>query len=952
MKRLLLLVCLWLCLGLSGHAALKSGTINDNSGPIPKNGDTALRGNLISIEIEATDIQESVDGVTVNIQNAGNVASASVTIGSNSFDTTSFSDGVDFDIIGGSSSVVIPSGNTLSFVFNLTLKETAVIGEVVTLNVVSIGTESGSNLPLANKKATVTVSGFQGVTVNSVVSESKILAGHANFPVLNVEVGPMVGEGLNSGLSVGVKKNPADNINGVRLCLDVDKNKSIDNLSSCGTTVQFSGNQATPNLNNSILDNAGSTTNVLVVYDLSTSTPNSSLNPYKAEVSTVSGTGNSSNQEISETETAFSGSGHNLTNLDLVGVVVNATDTPTGDVIPGNVTNDMLIIEVTPVGVSVNVANLNIGSGEGVEFQNDQNNKVKSIHIFDGTSLSSAYAFTSSGEATVTLNKQILSGDDTNFTIQYVLPVFTNNAATVQAVVKETSEFQVTVNGTAYIANSESGTENFKVFNLPIASDERSVSDVDDKVVLRSVTPKTNDSVFVGQQNVPVFELEILNNKEASVMAELTVNATDEISASGFNVGNQGIVGISVLNDSGNSVGFLSVPDSSSDQTIQFLVSQSANAERYTIGVNVGQNPDAVKAYTLRLDSIPSGIDVVKDEDINKQTNFSVATYNLDASFDSFVSNVATITVTNNTGATVTLNSVSLSTFQDSLGGNVVALSVTPSENVVILSGQNKTIVLSVDEVFNAEAMDVVFLPIIQATVSGNAVLLSRYRTNDTFTSPFQTNTRGIRRSFSANTSVEPSLVHIDRIEVKKDDDVIGEFLNGDAVTPNSRFFIHMRNPSLWNSVQVVDVSAPHSGSDKDYDAETGQLEPRKFLGSGSFSLRVTPTDGSPFSIPIRFLMSRSLAASDPLLYPNPYNTAGGDSLQVAINTTAPSDVDITVYDMRGRPVISHNQSVPLGYSNVTIPSTRQLASGMYLAYVVIKSNGESVKKVVRLAVY
>ena len=72
----------------------------------------------------------------------------------------------------------------------------------------------------------------------------------------------------------------------------------------------------------------------------------------------------------------------------------------------------------------------------------------------------------------------------------------------------------------------------------------------------------------------------------------------------------------------------------------------------------------------------------------------------------------------------------------------------------------------------------------------------------------------------------------------------------------------------------------------------------------------------------------------------------------MAINTTTPSDVVFTLYDMRGRVVVSHNQSVPLGYTNVAIPSSGQLASGMYIAYVVIQSNGESVKKVVRLAVY
>lgn len=944
MKRVLFLVCLWLCLGLSGHASLSEFDSSLNNSSIPKGGDTALlSNNLINITVKASEQNELVSSVTVNIQNASIVASASVTVGDQTFPVTNPSDATDFNIINGSFTIV--SGNTTALVFNLKLKETASVGEVITLNVVSIGSLTG-----LNKTATVNVSGFQGVTVNSVVSDSKILAGHANFPVLNVEVGPMVGEGLsNSGLSVVVNKLNDATINGVKLCFDLDKNNSIDSLNSCGTTVQFSGNRATPNLS-SILNSASNTTNVLVVYDLSTSTPNRSLNSYKADVSTVLGTGAASNQAISEI--TFSGN-DNGQDLNLVGVIVNATaDTPTGNVIPGRVTNDMLIIAVDSLGVTINVAKLKIGNGEGVKFGYDSN-EVESIHIFDGTSLTSADSFTSSvQEATVTLNKHIKPNNNTEFTIQYVLPAFTNNAATVQAVVEDTSEFQVTVNGTVYIANRESGTENFKVFNLPISSEERSVSDVDDKVVLRSVTPKTNDLVFVGQQNVPVFELEILNNKQASGVAELTVKATNENSSSRFSSDNQGIVGISVLNDSGNSVGFLSVPDSSSSQTIQFIVPKSSSAERYTIGVNVGQDPDAVTEYTLRLDSILSGIDVFKSEDIGKQTGFSVATYNLEASFDSFIDNVATITFTNNTGATVTLNRVSLSAFEDGLGGTVVALRVTPSENVVIGKGNTETISLSVDAVLNAEAMEVVFLPIIEATVSGNAVLLSRYRAEDEFTSPFQRNTRGIRQSFSANTAVDPSMVHIDRIQVKRDNSVVGEFLNGDAVTPNSQFLIHMRNPSLWKSVQLESVSAPHSDSDKDYVAETGQLETRTFKGSGSFSLRVTPTEGSPFSIPIRFLMSRSLAVSDPLLYPNPYNTGGGIPLTMSINTTTPSDVEITVYDMRGRAVVAHNHSVPLGYTNVTIPGTGQLASGMYIAYVVIKSDEKSVKKVVRLAVY
>ncbi|MDA0945256.1 MAG: T9SS type A sorting domain-containing protein, partial [bacterium] len=402
---------------------------------------------------------------------------------------------------------------------------------------------------------------------------------------------------------------------------------------------------------------------------------------------------------------------------------------------------------------------------------------------------------------------------------------------------------------------------------------------------------------------------------------------------------------------SGNSVKFLPVSDSGSEQTIQFSVPKNSR-ETYTLGVNVGQDPGAVENYTLSLDSIQSGIDVFKSEDIGKTTRFSVATYDLKASFDSFDGNVATVTVTNNTAATVTLNLVSLSAFEDSLGGTVVALRVPPSKDVGIVSGNTKTIRLSVEEVRNAETMDIVFLPDIEATVSGNAVRLSWYRAEDNVTSPFQTHTRGIRRSFSANTSVDPSMVYIDRIEVKKDNDVIGELLNGDAVTPNSEFVIHMLNPSMWEFVQLESVSAPHSGSDQDYDADTGQLATRTFKGSGSFSLRVTPTDGSPFSIPIRFLMSRSLAVSDPLLYPNPYNTAVGSPLTMSINTTTPSDVDITLYDMRGRAVVAHNQSVPLGYTNVTIPGTGQLASGMYIAYVVIKSGGDSVKKVVRLAVY
>lgn len=946
MKRILFLVCLWLCLGLSGHAGLSEFGSSLNNSSIPKGGDTALLNNdLINITVKATGQDELVSSVTVNIQNASSVASASVTVGGQTFQFTNPSEATDFNIINGTFTIV--SGNTETFVFNLKLKETASVGEVITLNVVSIGSLTG-----LDKTAAVTVSGFQGVTVNSVVSDSKILAGHANFPVVNVEVGPMVGEGLGSGLSVGVEKNSADSINGVRLCFDVDQDSVIDGEANsvCGDQVEFSENRATPNLNkDNILSSAGNTTNVLVVYDLSTSTPNTGIDSYKAQVTTVLGTGNRSNQAISEI--TFSGNG-NGQDLDLVGVLVSQTaETPTGDVIPGNVTNDMLIIEVNPIAVSVNVKTLKIGNGDGVEFQGGQNNKVKSIHIFDGTSLTSADSFNSLvSEATVTLNKQILSGDATNFTIQYVLPEI-DEGKIVQAVVEDTSEFQVTVNGTIYIANGESGTENFKVFNLTISSGERLVSDTNEKVVLRSLTPNTNDSVFVGQQNVPVFELEILNNKQASGVAELSVKATNENSSSGFSSDNQGVVGISVLNDSGNSVGFLSVPDSSSDQTIQFSVSKRSSVERYTIGVNVGQDPEAAKDYTLRLDSILSGIDVFKSEDINKTTSFSVATYNLEASFDSFIDNVARITVTNNTGATVTLNRVSLSAFQDSLGGNDVALSVTQSENIVIQTGTTKTIQLTVAGVLNAETMDVVFLPIIQATVSGNAVLLSRYRTPDAFTSPFKINAQGISQSFSANTDVDPSMVHIE-INVKSKGGSTSEFFNGDAVTPNSQFVIQMRNPGLWESVQLESVSAPHTNSDSSYNAEKGQLETRVFTGSGSFSLRVTPTNGSPFSIPIQFLMSRSLAVSDPLFYPNPYNTAGRSPLQMAMNTTTPSDVEVTLYDMRGRAVVSHNQSVPLGYTNVVIPSSGQLASGLYIAHVVIQSNGDSVKKVIRLAVY
>lgn len=966
MKRvlvLLVLVCLIVSCNVFGNTAfVANGSSVFKTLVVPKNGQTDLHSNepLIQFQFQAVTDNITIDDIGVSVNNSALISTASVSIKKqnnnetlNFFIGSFFNNAIDNIMRNGAfKTFTVASGDIVTVIINAKVSALAVPSNRLELKVHSIGSTFGSssfNSYAVDKTATVTVSGFQAVTVNSVVSDSKILAGHENFPVLNVEVGPMVGEGLDSGLSVVVEKNSDDIINRVRLCEDIDKDKSIDNISDCGDYVSFSENRATPNLSN-ILSSASNTTNVLVVYDLSTSTPNGSVN-YEAKVSTVLGTGAASNQAISETTFI----GNPLLDLNLVGVIVNATaDTPTGNVIPGNVTNDMLIIEVKPIGVTVNVAKLKIGNGEGVEFQDGQNNKVKSIHIFDGTSLSSADSFTSAvSEATVTLNKRILSDANTNFTIQYVLPAFTDNAATVQAVVKNNSEFQVTVNGTAYIANSGSGTENFKVFNLPISSEERSVSDVDDKVVLRSVTPKTNNLVFVGQQSVPIFDLDISNDKNESVVAELTVEAiVNSNGSSGFNAENQRIVGISVLNDSGNSVGFLSVLDSNSKQTIQFSVPKNLDPETYTVGVNVGQDPGAVKNYTLRLDSIQSGIDVVKSEDIKKQTHFSVVTYNLEASFYSFIDNVATITVTNNTGAPVTLNRVSLSAFEDGLGGNVVALRVTPSENVVIPSVGNSTILLSVDAVLNAETMDIVFLPIIEATVSGNAVLLSRYRAENNFTSPFQRHTRGIRQSFSANTAVDPSMVHIDRIEVKKGDDVIGKFLNGDAVTPNSKFLIHMRNPSLWESVQLESVSAPHSDSDQDYKAEEGQLETRTFKGSGSFSLRVTPTDGSPFSIPIRFLMSRSLAVSDPLLYPNPYNTAGGSPLKLSINTTTPSDVDITLYDMRGRAVVAHNQSVPLGYTNVTIPGTGQLASGMYIAYVVIKSNGESVKKVVRLAVY
>lgn len=967
MKRvlvLLVLVCLIVSCNVFGNTAfVANGSSEFKTLVVPKNGQTDLHSNepLIQFQFQAVTDNITINDIGVSVNNSALISTASVSIKKqNNNDTLNFfldslSDNIIDNIMnkGASRTFTVASGDIVTVIINAKVSASAVPSNRLELKVHSIGSTFGSssfNSYAVDKTATVNVSGFQGVTVNSVVSDSKILAGHANFPVLNVEVGPMVGEGLDLGLSVVVEKNSDDIINGVKLCFDVDQDKVIDGEANsvCGDPEEFSENRATPNLNkDNILIKPDDTTNVLVVYDLSTSTPNRSLSKYKAEVTTVLGTGGKSKQEISET---ISGSA-NPQGLDLVGVLVNKiADTPTGNVIPGRVTNDMLIIAVDSVGVTINVAKLKIGNGQGVEFGRNSN-EVESIHIFDGTSLISADAFTSAvSEATVTLNKRILSGDDTNFTIQYVLPGI-DEGKIVQAVVKDTSEFQVTVNGTAYIANNGSGTENFKVFNLPISSEERLVSDVDDKVVLRSVTPKTNDLVFVGQQSVPIFDLDILNHKQEPVVAELTVNANNSDGSSGFSVENQGIVGISVLNDSGKGGRFLSVSDSDSKQIIQFSVPKNSR-ETYTVGVNVGQDPDAVKNYTLRLDSIQSGIDVVKLEDIGKTTNFSAATYNIEVSFDSFIDNVATVTVTNNTGAPVTLNRVSLSAFEDGLGGNVVALRVTPSENVVILAGNKSTILLSVDAVLNAEPMDVVFLPIIEATVSGNAVLLSRYRAVGKFTSPFQTHTRGISQSFSANTAVDPSMVHIDRIEVKKDDNVIGEFLNGDAVTPNSEFIIHMRNPSLWKSVQLESVSAPHSGSDQDYDAEKGQLATRTFKGSGSFSLRVTPTDGSPFSIPIRFLMSRSLAVSDPLLYPNPYNTGGGSPLTMSINTTTPSDVEITVYDMRGRAVVAHNHSVPLGYTNVTIPGTGQLASGMYIAYVVIKSNGESVKKVVRLAVY
>ncbi|MDA0945257.1 MAG: hypothetical protein O3A77_04270, partial [bacterium] len=137
MKRVLLLVCLWLCLGLAGHADLNEKGAQINSVPIPKGGDTALVGNdgLIVIEIGATGSDELVNGVTVNIENANFVASASVTLSNGAiFSSTSFSNDVPFNIMTVGETSNIASGDVVSFQFNLKLKDDAELGEVVTLN--------------------------------------------------------------------------------------------------------------------------------------------------------------------------------------------------------------------------------------------------------------------------------------------------------------------------------------------------------------------------------------------------------------------------------------------------------------------------------------------------------------------------------------------------------------------------------------------------------------------------------------------------------------------------------------------------------------------------------------------------------------------------------------------------------------------------------------------------
>ena len=139
------------------------------------------------------------------------------------------------------------------------------------------------------------------------------------------------------------------------------------------------------------------------------------------------------------------------------------------------------------------------------------------------------------------------------------------------------------------------------------------------------------------------------------------------------------------------------------------------------------------------------------------------------------------------------------------------------------------------------------------------------------------------------------------------------------------------------------------------YDSSTGTLTIQSVgTDGGTIVIRTTDGETSFEDIIINFELSNSVQISNVLFYPNPYRM-GNQDLILGYFVTQECDVTLYMFDHNGQEVLRETQrSNTIGYDQFLISSTNDaLAPGIYICKVVAKDdNGNNATSVTKLSIF
>lgn len=228
--------------------------------------------------------------------------------------------------------------------------------------------------------------------------------------------------------------------------------------------------------------------------------------------------------------------------------------------------------------------------------------------------------------------------------------------------------------------------------------------------------------------------------------------------------------------------------------------------------------------------------------------------------------------------------------------------------------------------------------------------LFSNYEDYEWVFPPHVESVQFIRNTISSEFPQGGALSVGDKLQIQFQDN--GSGIDESDIEVELNGVIMSRDDNLNARVSLQATSLDNKFS---YDSTSGILTIQSVGDTGgTITIRTTDGEVALEDITILFELSSSVKVTNLLFYPNPYRM-GNQDLILGYFVTQECDVTMYLYDHNGQQILSQTRRTnTIGYDQFTFASTNNsLAPGIYLCKVVAKDdNGNSATSVTKLSIF